>query len=129
MTAAPGTNSNQIATTAFVATLIGGSGAPDATSSVKGILKLTNDLGGSADAPTVNSVGGVSSTTITTVASNVLSATSTNTPNTIVKRDVNGDFSTGTITGTLSGTASKANALTTGTVSYTHLTLPTILRV
>jgi hypothetical protein len=113
-TAAPGTSTNQIATTAFVSALVGGSGAVDATSSVKGILKLTNDLGGSADAPTVNSVGGVSSTTITTVSSNVLSATSTNTPSTIVKRDSNGGFSTGTITGTLSGTASNAIALTTG---------------
>jgi hypothetical protein len=50
----------------------------------------------------------------------VNSATSNNTPNTIVKRDVNGGFSTGTITGTLSGTASNANALTTGrTISTT----------
>ena len=68
----------------------------------------------SSGATTVNSVGGVSSSTITTVASSVNSATSVNTPNTIVKRDGSGGFSTGTITGTLSGTASNANALTTG---------------
>ena len=73
--------------------------------------------------PTVNSVGGVISSTITTVASNVLSATSDNTPNTIVKRDNNGDFSTGTITGTLSGTASGLTTArtisTTGDVTST----------
>jgi hypothetical protein len=114
VTAAPGTNSTQIATTAFVAAQVTGSITPDATALVKGKLQLTNDLGGSAELPTVNSVGGVSSSTITTVASAVNSATSTNTPNTIVKRDVNGGFSTGTITGTLSGTASNAIALTTG---------------
>jgi len=31
----------------------GGGGAPDATSTIKGILRLTNDLGGSANAPKV----------------------------------------------------------------------------
>jgi hypothetical protein len=113
-TAAAGTSTTQIATTEFVAGLVGGAATPDASATTKGKVQLTNDLGGTAALPTVNSVGGVSSTTITTVASSVLSATSTNTPNTIVKRDVNGDFSTGTITGTLSGTASNANALTTG---------------
>ncbi len=126
-TAIAGTNTNQLATTAFVTTaLAGSSGASDATSGVKGILKLTNDLGGTANLPTVNSVGGVSSSTITAVASLVNSATSNNTPNTLVKRDGSGGFSTGTITGTLSGTASNANALTigrtissTGDVSYT----------
>ena len=67
-TAAPGTSTTQIATTEFVSTLVGGSGAPNATATVKGILKLTNDLEGTADFPTVNSVGGVISSTITTSA-------------------------------------------------------------
>jgi hypothetical protein len=126
VTAAPGTNTTQIATTAFVAALVGGSAAVDATSSVKGILKLTNDLGGSADAPTVNSVGGVSSSTINTVASNVLSATSTNTPNTIVSRDGSGNFNSGSIIATTisSGTLSLTTPLSvasggTGTNSST----------
>ena len=110
ITAAPGTSTTQIATTAFVAALVGGSSAPDATSSVKGILKLTNDLGGSAELPTVNSIGGVSSSTITTVASSVNSATSTNTPNTLVKRDSNGDFAASSIT---------ATAISSGTLSLT----------
>jgi hypothetical protein len=114
-TAIAGTSTNQLATTAFVtAALAGSSGASDATSGVKGILKLTNDLGGTANLPTVNSVGGVSSSTISAVASLVNSATLNNTPNTLVKRDGSGGFSTGTITGTLSGTASNANSLTTG---------------
>ena len=114
ITADASSNSTQIATTAFVKSSITNSSAPDATATAKGILKLANDLGGSADSPTVNSVGGVISSTINTVASSVLSATSDNTANTIVKRDNSGGFSTGTITGTLSGTASNANVLTTG---------------
>ena len=36
----------------YIINSTGGAGAPDATSSVKGILKLTNDLGGTADLPT-----------------------------------------------------------------------------
>jgi len=119
-------NDNQIATTAFVAAKVTGSTTPDADAITKGKLQLAGDLGGTAASPTVNSVGGVSSSTITTVASNVNSATSVNTANTIVRRDASGGFSTGTITGTLSGTASNANALTagrtigiTGDITYT----------
>jgi hypothetical protein len=114
VTADVSSNSTQIATTAFVKASITSASVSDATATTKGILRLANDLGGTAELPTVNSVGGVSSSTITTVASSVNSATSVNTPNTIVKRDNNGGFSTGTITGTLSGTASNATALTTG---------------
>jgi hypothetical protein len=88
--------------------------ATDATSSAKGIIKLANDLGGSADAPTVNSVGGVNSSTITTVASDVGSATSLNTANTIVKRDGSGDFSAGKITAT--------SVVSSGNISATTLT-------
>jgi hypothetical protein len=116
ITAAPGTNSTQIATTAFVSALVGGSGAPDATSTVKGILQLTNDLGGSAELPIVNSVGGVSSSTITTVASSVNSATSSNTANTIVKRDVSGAFAAGAIT----ANSVLTNALNVTSGTYTR---------
>jgi len=59
---------------------------------------------------TVNSVGGVSSSTITTVASAVNSATSSNLANTIVKRDGAGNFSASTIT---------ATAISSGTLSLT----------
>ncbi|MEY2760443.1 MAG: hypothetical protein RLZZ96_343, partial [Bacteroidota bacterium] len=115
--------SGRLATIDEVGAAIGGAAPVDATSTVKGILKLTNDLGGTSDVPTVNSIGGVLSSTISTIASSVTSATSNNIPLTIVKRDSNGDFSTGTITGTLSGTASGLTTprtiSTTGDVAYT----------
>lgn len=52
-TAANGTNTNQIASTAFVQSAITAAATPDATATVKGKLQLTGDLGGTADAPTV----------------------------------------------------------------------------
>ena len=50
-TATVGTNTTQIATTAFV--LANAPVTPNATTSVKGIVQLAGDLGGTADAPTV----------------------------------------------------------------------------
>lgn len=52
-TAAAGTSSTQIATTEFVTTAVTTATTPDATNSTKGKVRLTNDLGGTADAPTV----------------------------------------------------------------------------
>ena len=65
-TASTGTNDTQIATTAFVQASLTNT-VVDASSSAKGILKLTNDLGGTALLPIVNSVGGVTSSTITAI--------------------------------------------------------------
>jgi hypothetical protein len=114
-TPAAGTSNTQIATTAFVSSLVGGSATPDADASTKGKIQLTNDLGGTASAPTVNSVGGVSSATIATLNTNITAATSSNTANTIVKRDANGDFAAGMITanltGNVTGNASTATKL------------------
>ena len=94
---------------------MGGSATPDADASTKGKIQLTNDLGGTASAPTVNSVGGVSSSTIATLNTNITAATSSNTANTIVKRDANGDFAAGMITanltGNVTGNASTATKL------------------
>lgn len=45
--------SGQAANKAYVDAVGGGGGAPDATSLVKGILRLTGDLGGTATSPTV----------------------------------------------------------------------------
>ena len=116
-TAPAGTSTTQIATTAFVASVVGGSATPDADATTKGKIQLANDLGGTAAAPTVNSVGGVSSTTIATLSSNISAATSSNTANTIVKRDANGDFAAGMITsnltGAVTGNASTATKLAT----------------
>ena len=102
--------------------------ATDASSTARGIIQLTNDLGGTAAAPVVNSVGGVSSSTITTVASNVLSATSINTANTIVRRDGSGGFDAGLITATSltsSGNISSTS-INTGTLTTTSLVTNTI---
>ena len=112
-------NSNEIATAAFVRSKISSSAALDATTNTKGIIKLANDLGGTADLPTVNSVGGVASSTITTINTTVAAATASNTANTLVKRNASGNFSAGTITasligdvtGNLSGNANTATIL------------------
>ena len=118
----------------------------DASTSVKGIVQLTGDLGGTASSPTVNSIGGVSSSTIanfdsriitvsnsvtsntssiTSLNTSVNTATNTNTVNTIVKRDASGNFSAGTITAALSGNATTAT--TAGNITATsNSTLVTI---
>jgi len=110
VTAAPGTSTNQIATTAFVTGIVGGSITYDADASTKGKLKLTNDLGGTADLPTVNSVGGLSSSTI---ANRLNSVTSTNANNTIVARNGTGGFAAGAIAAT-SLTLTDPLAITNG---------------
>jgi hypothetical protein len=75
-------------------------------------VNMTGDVGiVSSGATTVNSVGGVLSTTITTVASSVNSATESSTANTIVKRDGSGGFSAGAITAT---SANLTNLRVTG---------------
>jgi hypothetical protein len=52
-TATGGTNTTQIATTAFVQTAVSGVVVSDATTSSKGIVQLAGDLGGTAASPTV----------------------------------------------------------------------------
>jgi hypothetical protein len=76
---------------------------PDATTGSKGKIQLAGDLTGIAAAPTVNSVGGSSSSTIHTAEILANAATSSNTNNTIVKRDGSGNFSAGVITASLTG--------------------------
>ena len=116
-TPASDANSTQVATTAFVRTQIS-SAATGATATDKGIILLAGDLGGTADVPRVNTVGGVSSSTITTIASTTASATSTNSANTLVKRDGSGNFSAGTITASLAGNASTTTQLATARTIY-----------
>ncbi|HRK41195.1 MAG TPA: hypothetical protein PLN95_03910, partial [Candidatus Saccharibacteria bacterium] len=50
-------------------------GAPDATSSVKGILQLTGDLGGTATSPTVPGLAGKANTSHNHAASDITSGT------------------------------------------------------
>jgi hypothetical protein len=94
----------------------------------------------SSGATTVNSIGGVSSSTINTVASLVNSATNSNTANTIVKRDSGGDFqaadvqftsitSTGNITTTsltASGSITATGTITAGSLSSTSIRASTL---
>ena len=92
----------------------------DASTSVKGIVQLAGDLAGTASLPTVNTVGGVSSSTIGTINTTVTAATNNNTVSTIVKRDASGNFSAGTITANLNGNVTgnlTGNATTATTAS------------
>ncbi len=50
-------------------------GTPDATGSVKGKIKLTNDLGGTADLPTVPGLAGKVNASTVTTKGDVLAAT------------------------------------------------------
>jgi hypothetical protein len=92
---------------------------PDATTTSKGKIQLAGDLSGIAAAPTVNSVGGSSSSTINTATVLANAATDANTAGAIVKRDANGNFNAGVITasiignvtGDLTGNASTATKL------------------
>ena len=82
------------------------------------IATIAGDFGGTAILPRVNTVGGVNSSTITTIASAIASATSTNTASTLVQRDVSGNFSAGIITATLAGNASTSTQLATARSIY-----------
>jgi hypothetical protein len=106
-TAAAGTSTNQLATTEFVNATTSAA-TPDASPTVKGKIQLAGDLGGIATSPTVNSVGGSSSSTINTATILANAATDVNSSSTIVKRDVVGNFSAGSITAELLGNASTA---------------------
>jgi hypothetical protein len=115
----------------------------DASTTAKGIIQLAGDLSGTATSPTVNTVGGVNSSTITTFDTRITSATNSitsntssitslntsvnaatnsNTVSTIVKRDASGNFSAGTITANLTGNATTATTAgnVTGTVAVAN---------
>ena len=70
----------------------------------------------------MNTVGGVNSSTITTINTTVSAATNSNTVGTIVKRDPSGNFSAGTITANLTGNATTATTAgnVTGTVAIAN---------
>jgi hypothetical protein len=110
----------------------------DASTTAKGIIQLAGDLSGTATSPTVNTIGGVNSSTIATFDTRITSATNSitsntssitslntivnaatnsNTVSTIVKRDASGNFSAGTITANLTGNATTAT--TAGSISGT----------
>lgn len=112
-TAADGNNTTQVATTAFVLATTAAA-TPDATSIIKGKVQLTNDFGGSAALPEVVKVGGSTATAINAATILANAATNANTASTIVKRDVNGDFSAGTITANVVGTSTNITGIALG---------------
>ena len=118
----------------------------DASTTAKGLIQLAGDLRGTATSPTVNTVGGVNSSTIATFDTRITSVTNSTTSNTssitslntsvnaatnvnnistIVKRDASGNFSAGTITANLTGnvtgnlTGNATTATTAGNVTGT----------
>jgi hypothetical protein len=95
------------ATKTYVDNSILSNATPDATSLVKGKIQLTGDLGGTSSLPVVNSIGGVSSSTIsllpTQIASNSASIT-TNTADILTKESLSNKL-TRIDAGTLSTTS------------------------
>lgn len=71
---------------------------------------LSGDVSGTQNATVVNTVGGVSSSNIATSVGAVNAATSNNTADTLVKRDVSGNFTAGTITANLNGNAATSTS-------------------
>ena len=110
-TASLGTQNNQVATTAFVASFVTNASVADASATVKGKLQLAGDLTGTADLPTVKTFAGVNTATMATINTTIAAATASNTSNSLVKRDVTGNFSAGIITASLNGNANTATTL------------------
>ena len=126
-TAIFGTNSTQIATTAFV---LENAMTPDATTTTKGKIQLAGDLSGTADLPSVASgaidnskisaTAAIADTKLATISSlgkvsnSATTATNTNTINTIVLRDGTGNFSANTITANLTGNATNVTGVVLG---------------
>lgn len=90
----------------------------DITAAGSGIDQLTGDViatGPGVVSATVVLVGGATAANVAAATALANAATSSNTANTIVKRDASGNFSAGTITAALSGNATTATSATTAT--------------
>jgi hypothetical protein len=98
----------------FVDSVVTAAATVDASTTVKGKIRLAGDLTGIAASPTVNTVGGSSATDIHTAELLANSSTSINTVNTIVKRDANGDFSARNITANLLGNSTNVSGIVSG---------------
>ncbi len=90
------------------------------SSIVSGINQLTGDViagpGTGSQSAVIVSVGGQSASAIASSVTAFSSATSSNTPSTIVKRDSSGNFSAGTITANIIGDVSGSAASFTGSL-------------
>ena len=117
-------NSTKLATTAYVANaLADASGSitnsvSDATTTTKGKILLAGDLGGTATAPLILSIGGKTKDNIVTTVNAVAMATNTNLANSIVQRDANGAFA-GTLTGNATNVTGIVSIANGGTGSST----------
>lgn len=130
VTQSSGDNSTKLATTAYVDAQVA-SGAADATSSSRGIVQLTGDLGGTATSPSVLKLRGtpISSVAPTTaghvltydVNGNATWAAPANSANTIsgVVPVANGGTGLSSVTSGGAVYASSSSALTTGTLPLT----------
>jgi hypothetical protein len=109
-TATIGTNTTQIASTAFVNSAIAAATTPDATETVKGKIKLTGDLGGTADAPTVatNAITSAKILDGTIATADLASASVTNAKIGETITVANGGTGAGTLTGYVKGTGTTA---------------------
>lgn len=83
-------------------------GTPDAITDLTGDVSAT---GPGSVAATVNSVGGKTASEIAQSVDDTQDATSSNTPNTIVKRGASGEFSAGVITASLNGNATNVTGI------------------
>lgn len=95
----------------------------NATTGAVGVMQLTNDLGGTGTAPTVQSVGGQTAANVASAAVLANAATSSNTASAIVRRDGSGNFSAGTISANLAGNATSASDGLTSASGTAPLTL------
>ena len=105
---------------AYVDASLSTSTIANTTTSTLGKIQLGGDLAGigtSASSPIVSSVGGSTATLINSAEVLANASTSLNTANQIVKRDVSGNFSAGTITANVTGNVSGNAANVTGIVA------------
>ena len=98
----------------FVDSVVTAAATVDASTTVKGKIRLAGDLTGIAASPTVNTVGGSSATNIHTAELLANASSSSNAVNAIVKRDANGDFSARDITANLLGNSTNVSGIVLG---------------
>lgn len=101
----------------------------DASAGAKGVVQLTNDLGGTATAPSVANVGGQTAANVAAGAVLANAATASPTISTIVKRDASGNFSANVITAALTGNATTATNVTMGGDATGNSSAATVTRI
>jgi hypothetical protein len=105
-----------------------GNTGPKGATGTGGITTLKGDVTGPSNANKVKFVGGKSAASIAAATTSANSATSLNTPNTIVKRDGLGNFAATNITANLTGSASN-NVLKSGDTMTGNLNLKCVFKM